>query len=87
MRRWPSSPAHRLRRPRVGGPEIGEATFDVVEMVQGIVECVFEEPADIAPLIADGQPSCPGERGRLVGLLCEAASASVDLAGYDAGVG
>ena len=32
-------------------------------------------------------PRGPGERGRVVGLLCESASASVDLAGYDAGDG
>ena len=68
----------------VVGAEFGEAAFDVVEVVEGVVECVFEEPADIAsaasPMVG---PGVQAGRGGVIARLHELMSVSVDAVGHD----
>ena len=55
-----------------------QPAFHVVDMVEGVVEGVFEHASNIAAVVAEGQAACPRRLAGVVGELREAMGVVID---------
>ena len=63
-----------------------QAPLDVIEVMNGIVEGVFEQSPDRAPFLADGDSPAPVGRSRSSGAGGEMTSLAVELIDDDVGI-